>query len=584
MGSRRLCGVIFSLLLASVYALAQQPGGQTDPYGGGPGYGATGAPPLNATPEAPRARGADEGAGLTFKSQTTMVEVPVVVSDKSGAHLHQLTKADFKVQEDGKEQRIVNFEEIIPSNDRLTVHTDPPGTFRNLHLEGQRPHTISVIVLDMVNTPFLDQAYARGQLVKYLGDHLDSTQVLGLMVIGGKGVRVLSGLTTDPAVLIATLKKVGGEVSAMETFQTEAQAAAAAGNVPSGLMGGISPGEDPGAVFRRFVLNADAVEGTYKQARAIETTLQALLSIAWSLSGVPGRKSLIWATGSFPFYLDSYASVPGDNALRSLYERAMKALNDAEISVYPLDVRGVLGDPAYSGADSASAPEPGAANLSQDSTLNTLKIFAKMTGGRAYYGNNDLATALKNAAEDSSSYYLLGYYLDSRNRKPGWRKLQVSVSRKDAEVSARAGFLVTNAVVDPEATHKADVEFALNSPFESTGIAVAAQWQGISPDGSKKKIGFALQVPATDLINEADKNRFDVEFLARATKNGIASDTAGQTIKGTVPPNALPKIKADGIFYRNSLDLPPGEYQVQFVVRDNLSGRIGSLIVPLTVN
>ena len=77
---------------------------------------------------------------------------------------------------------------------------------------------MTVIVLDMVNTPFLDQSYARAQLIKYLADHLDSTQVLGLMVITSKGLKVLSGLTTDPAALIATLKKVSGEVSAMEKY------------------------------------------------------------------------------------------------------------------------------------------------------------------------------------------------------------------------------------------------------------------------------------------------------------------------------------------------------------------------------
>jgi VWFA-related protein len=585
MSARRLfCGLISWILIASVYLAARQSGGQTDPWNGGPGYGASGGPPINPPSDiSSTSRRADDGAGLVFKSQTTIVEVPVVVTDKSGVHLHGLTKGDFKLLEDAKEQRITSFEEIIPNSDRLMVHANPPGTFSNLHVEGQQPHSITVIVLDTVNTPFLDQSYARGQLIKYLGDHLDSTQVLGLMVIGSKGLRVLSGLTTDPALLIATLKKVGGEVSGMETFHADAQAAAADGNTPSGLLGGISAGEAPEAVFRRFVFKADAVESTYKQARAIETTLQAFLSLALSLSGMPGRKSVVWATGSFPFYLDSFADVPGDKTLRTLYERAMKALNDAEISLYPLDVRGLLSDPTYFGNEPGFTPGANSTSL-QDSTVNTLKRFAAMTGGRAYYGNNDLASALKHAAEDSSSYYLLGYYLDTRNKKAGWRKLQVSVARKDAEVSARAGFLVTNASVDPEVTHKADVEFALNSPFESTGIAVTEQWQGVSSDASKKRIGFALKVPATDLIDEADKNRFDVEFVARATKKGVVGDTVGQTIKGTVPPNGLAKIKADGIFYRNSFDLPPGEYQVQFVVRDNLSGRIGSVIVPLTVN
>jgi VWFA-related protein len=130
---------------------------------------------------------------------------------------------------------------------------------------------------------------------------------------------------------------------------------------------------------------------------------------------------VIWVTGSFPFYLDSFAAVPGDNALRTLYERAMKALNDAEISVYPLDVRGLLSDPAYFGQDTGSTPAAGSTEFLQDSTLESLKNFARMTGGHAYYGNNDLGSALRHAAEDSSSYYLLSYYLDTHHNKPGWR-------------------------------------------------------------------------------------------------------------------------------------------------------------------
>ncbi len=578
---RWLVAFVSSLLLVSLYGVAQQ----LDPYGGSasaPGSGATGLP-LGASADIPQtSRRANEGEGLKFEAQATLVEVPVVVTDKSGVHIHQLTQADFKILEDGKQQRIASFEEITPTTEPLMVPADASGTFSNLHLQGQRPHAVTVIALDTLNTPFLNQADGRRQLIKYLADHLDSTQALGLVAIGSKGLKILSPLTTDPAAVTAALKKISGEVSTMEGFPVEAQAAVATGVEPSGLLGGISRTATPEAVFGRF-LKVDAVEASYQQGRTIETTLQAFLSLAWSLSGVPGRKSVVWVTGGFPFYLDSFMSEPGDSALRVLYERAMKALNDAQISIYPIDVRGLLSDPSYF-ANTRSGSSSDAAGFLQDSTVDSLKNFARMTGGHAYYGNNDLASAIKHAVEDSSSYYLLGYYLDTHKNKPGWRKLQVEVSRKDAEVGARAGFLVTNASVNPEVTHKADVEFALNSPFESTGIAVTEQWQGALPDGGKKKIGFALHVPATDLINEADNNRFDVEFVARAAKKGTIADTVGQTVKGTLPPNALAKIKADGIFYRSSFDLSPGEYQVRFVVRDNLSGRIGSVIVPLTVN
>jgi VWFA-related protein len=421
-------------------------------------------------------------------------------------------------------------------------------------------------------------------LIKYLADHLESGQVLGLVVVGSKGVKVLSGLNSDPASLIAALKKASGELSPMQAFGSEGQVAAATGNRSSELGGGTSPGEDPAEKMRQFILNADTLEGAYQQSRAIEDTMKAFLAIAWSLSGIPGRKSLIWATGGFPFPLDSPSSVPGGSQ-SVLYERAMEALKDAQVSVYPVDVRGLVsagGDVTYSGDGSAN-------NVSgrgwlQSSTLDTLKTFAEMTGGRAFYNSNDLAAGFKRAAEDSASYYLLGYYMNTANSKPGWRKLQVQVQRKDTEVRARAGFFVTNATVDPDLTHKADIGFALSSPFDSTGIAVTVKWQGTSPDGTKKKVAFALHLPAAGVIDEGNRNRFDVDFVAQATLKGAPVGSAGQTTKGTIPPAGLAKIKADGIFYQNALELPPGSYDVRFVVRNNLSGRIGSVTAPLTVN
>ena len=85
-----------------------------------------------------------------------------------------------------------------------------------------------------------------------------------------------------------------------------------------------------------------------------------------------------------------------------------------------------------------------------------------------------------------------------------------------------------------------------------------------------------MHIPATDLVNEADQNRIDAEFVAQVTKEGVPSGAISQTIKGLIVPDTLVKLKAEGVVYHNSFDLAPGEYQVRFVVRDNLSGRIGS--------
>lgn len=587
----------FLILWCVPAAMAQRGGGGSGSRGGTSSSAATGThsspyagnystAPNSITPGAH----ADDEKKVEFRSQTVLVQVPTVVTDKAGNHIHELKKEDFKVEENGKEQKLTVFEEITATKTGLTQVANPPGTYSNLAQNGDPPRNVAVIALDTVNTPFLDQTYGRKQLVQYLADNLDSVPVLAMVVIGSKGVKTISGLTNDPATLLAALKKVRGELPAMQGIDTDAQALAAAGGANTAMLPLLSPGGDPTAQLEQFVTQGDAVFASYQQTRAIENTMQAFLMIAWSLSGIPGRKSLIWATGGFPFYMDSPSTVPG-GYLSVLYERAMEALNDAQVSVYPVDVRGLVNyspvaDATVHGGVSGPAMAIKTTNRSwlQASTIGTLQDFAAMTGGRAFYNSNDLVSAFKHAIDDSTSYYLLGYYMDTSNTKPGWRKLHVKVARKDVEVRARSGFLVTNATMNPQLTQQADLVFALNSSFDSTGIPLTVQWRGTLADGDKRKIAFAMHLPFTALTIEGERNAYDMDFVGQAIKKGTPPSNVGGTAKGSLTPDALAKLKTEGIFYGNSFDLPPGEYSVKFVVRDNLSGRVGSVTAPLTVN
>jgi VWFA-related protein len=461
-------------------------------------------------------------------------------------------------------------------------------------LNGDAPRNVVIIALDTVNTPFLDQATGRKQLIQYLADSLNSVPVMAMVVIGSNGVRTISGLTNDPDALLAALKTVRGELPALQGIDIDSQAIAAGSGGTTGIGTILSPagggiGGDPAAAIRQFVVQGEAAVNGYVQDRAIENTMQAFLSIAWSLSGVPGRKSLIWATGGFPFLMDSPSAVPG-GYLSVLYERAMEALNDAQVSVYPVDVRGLVNTSAI--ADSTRHGTVSGQGMAvrntnrawlQGSKVDTLKDFAEMTGGKAYYNTNDLATSFKRAVDDSASYYLIGYYLDTHNTKPGWRKLKVKVEHKDVEVRARTGFLVTNTTMNPDLTQHADIGFALTSPFDSTGIPLSVQWRGTAPDGDNKKIGFTLHLPGTG-VTIGDSNAYNVDFMAQAVKNNAQPANVGSTAKGIFTTDALAKVRSDGIFYNSSFHLPPGDYRVKFVVRDNLSGRIGSVSAPLTVN
>ena len=194
-------------------------------------------------------------------------------------------------------------------------------------------------------------------------------------------------------------------------------------------------------------------------------------------------------------------------------------------------------------------------------------------------------TGRRCAADDSSSYYLLGYYLDTKNTKPGWRQLKVKTRKHNAEVRARNGFFVTNATVNPAISRQADMQIAVASPFDSTGIGMTVRWLASSPDGDKKKVAYLLSLPGDSItVAQGQRPGFDLDVLSVAIKNGVAANSLSQTLHGNPTTETLAKLKSDGLAYKNAIELAPGDYTVRFVVRDNLNGRVGSVSAPLTVN
>lgn len=537
---------------------------------------------------------------MEFRTETVLVQVPVTVTDKSGKHIHGLAREDFQVLENGNPQKIANFEEIVASHSALPAPAVHDGVFSNIDPVPDKAHTAVVIALDTINTPYMDQAYGRKEMIKYLATHVEAGQPIGLVQINGKGLRVIHTLTSDPTVLVEALKKVNGEIPALQGVDIDAQAAATVGvdpsNTPLSTVSLMSMGtegvSETTAQLLSFIANGDATIVRMQQDHAIEITLRAFLDIATALSGIPGRKAVLWATGSFPFAMDSYSAVPG-GYLTGLYEHVIQALDDADISVYPVDVRGLVntspaGDATYSGSLTGPAMSRAATARGwlQNSTLDTLRQFAEMTGGRAYYNNNDVEGGFRKAVDDASEYYMLSYYLDTKNTKAGWRKLSVKVQKSGAEVRARVGFFVTSATTSPSANRQLDVESALASPFDDTGIPMTVKWMGNNADGEKRKVDFSIHMAGGSiLIEEPRNNHFKVEFDAVAyNKEGASAGTFGQVMEGGIKPESLASVKETGLGYHNSLELAPGQYTVRFVVRDNLTGKLGSVTAPLTVN
>jgi len=556
-----------------------------------------------------------ENSEVRFTSRTELVLIPTLVTDKAGAHITGLKKEDFAVLENGSARQISTFEEIT-SDPTLLSRPTHPDEFSNSVTGGGSTRRVTLIVLDLLNTSFTDQAYARKELLTYLSQSVDRREPTGLYILDRSGIHVVHDFTTAPGVLVAALRKVRGDASQMvdtpEDMEAMTGTATPEGSAGAGDSSGSGGGGRPGsaaamagaiqqeasrmqAMLEDSVLNFQA----FQQRLAITYTLEAMQQVAQALGGFPGRKSLIWAGGGFPFSVSDNTmqlAPAGRDSLTDvlpMYERTWQLLNDAQIALYPIDVKGLTSNMPSAAISVPNNPKhPGAFNRSaswrQLDTQATLETFAAATGGRPYFNSNDLVKGFHQSVNDSAQYYMIGYYLDRSNTKSGWRKLAVKVKRDHVEVRARTGFFVTNATINPEVTRDSDLAAALKSPLDYSALSLVARWETVQPSqqAGKKSVQYTVNVtPDADLIDTTDNSHLALDFFAVArTPTGQQVDRpSGKKVDVHLTAEQLATIRQKGIGYRGALELAPGEYNVRIIVRDSLSGRIGSVAAPLKV-
>jgi VWFA-related protein len=543
-----------------------------------------------------------QGPVPTIVSRTDLVLVPVVVSDKQGSHLSKLTKDNFRVEEDGKPQTISGFDEITANTKPMRRAAAPfPNSFTNEIVGDPSSRVLIIIALDFLNTTFTDEVFARRALLRYLGESVRPNMLVSLVTIDSTGLHIIHDFTTNPAVLVATLKGVNSGNTRLDTNDQEAleQGMEAQDRITMATeMASVSNLVNPDfirAAAQPNIINANVANA--REAQAIQTTMEGLQHLAQSCASVAGRKSLIWATGSFPYLTHDVNEMTG-LLNPDLYQRAFQMLANANIAVYPVDVRG-LSSSSASRYD-PNRPQQLSSNIAdraatlraseipnvesvRESSLSSMRTFADMTGGQAFINANDLQQSMVNATNDSTSYYLLTYYLSKdSSKKPGWHKLKVSVAQEGAKVRSRSGFFVSHATLDPEASRRIDEQVALDSPIDYTAMPMLLTWKEVQGGGKKNKANFILQV-APEVIR-IQENKVNLDFLgvARSAK-GEEAGKFSQNLSKDLNPDGVRQIQTGGITYTNTFQLPPGDYHVRVVVRDNATGLMGSVLAPLKV-
>jgi hypothetical protein len=272
------------------------------------------------------------------------------------------------------------------------------------------------------------------------------------------------------------------------------------------------------------------------------------------------------------------SSGPKIPELLPVYENVWRTLDRANIAVYPLED---LVNPAFVGAD---VGQPLPQHFDAHSNVSNLESFAEATGGRLCDRQTTALGCFREAVNDSSDYYLIGFYENSGNSKPGWRRLAVKVDLPEMQVRARSGYFFRGPQ-DENLVRKEEIQFALTSSLESTGVPLTVRLTLVKDVGGKKRVGFIFVLPpAVAAIDESDGNHINLNFAALAkTPDGTPVAVFSQNFEARLNLDAVDALKYTGAAYPGTIDVPPGEYTVRFVIRDNLSGLVGSTSASLKV-
>jgi VWFA-related protein len=557
-----------------------------------------------------------------IRVDTRLVEVNVIVRDQSNRPVEGLTKGDFTVYDRNKEQKIALFSVGSVHKLEKPIAPLPKGIYTNRPEQRvESPTTVTVVLLDAVNTRIEDQAYAKGQFIKFLSQIRPGDRVAVYAL--GNQLRILQDFTGDSKALLNSLARFRGDaLPYVEDSEPD-------------------PARTVDDDMNKWLNDKNALMADNAIRNRVRATVGAMEAIANHISHLPGRKNLVWITGSFPFTVGQHAtesitnwgdipdptqgaakatggsskavsggvgasysvygfdnnSLPGNaQPAREVFAafeddllRATKALNDANIAVYPVDARGLLAVPKIMTAQSSGiikADRLGSQGMSPISLtpagMNTMQVMAENTGGRAFYNTNDIQHAIRDALDDSEVTYTLGFYADASALDAQFHKLKVAVDRKHVEVRYRMGYMARPTGAPGANEREAVINDALWSPLDSDGVSLAARVER-AQEPKANSLRVMVSVDPSDLLFAEHEGRHtvSVEFaFALLAADGRNLDTIHQVKTMDLDGKQYQELSKLFVVSK-SFEPNPAIAQVRLIVLDRGSGRLGSLTLPV---
>jgi VWFA-related protein len=646
-------------------AAAEKPDSEVTPHTEATGQPPSGVP--SSPSPSPVADAAEKTAPAevlpvpTFKVSTKAVVVDVVVTDNKGSPVRGLSQQDFQITEDNHPQSTRYFREFndvdefaaqsqsapvstIAAGSATLASTTPspappvpsPNVFNN-RARSSREGAVTMVLFDMLNTPASDQVYARQQLIKFLESKPKMSQfALCALSSGEHPLRLIQGFTADETLLLAAAKGKRGQTrnNRWQASATEVQNSLA---TVTGLA--IAGGRTSG--FQNLVgalQNMQAEQYVTDTSERASRTIDAMMLLARYLSGISGRKNMVWLSASFPIALSigpisSNPSIDNPNYTYKI-KRATNLLADAQVAVYPVDVRGLQvfsagleSGAGVAGPRSFDPPDPTSPNsvslgsgipqgmdfVTQAAEQDTLNQFAVATGGKAFFNTNDIREAIATANEQGSNYYSFSYTSTNKVYNGKFRKIKVQLARKGYKLYYRQGYFADEVNVAAREAQLARNAITTAMQFGSPPAREVQLSVRVYPVGGKKKVDrttigevqmakrksapppqVEVQHYVIDYTLDASALRF-VPLQSGALHNNLALmissfGTDGRMLAGMstlaksdLQPEVYKRVIAGDIGFQEEVDIPVEAISMRLAVQDQMSGHLGTVDVPLPV-
>ena len=496
----------------------------------------------------------------TFRAQTRVVLVDVIVTDSKDQFVPALKVEDFTVQEDHKAQKISGFNVFrYEAPKSLPPMQLPPNQYTNFTQQAPGG-AVTILMLDTLNTERLEQAYARKAMAQLLR-RLPPGQRVGLFILSDKP-HLVQGFTSSSDALIAASKALSPDLSVV-TPQANPANQLSAPTVNDRV-------QESTNVNATFSLN-QGLGTTYADMTSdirFKLTIATLNALARSVSGFSGRKNLLWLSGHFPLrldaeYINNNRAGFGGHYSADVQETAA-LLAAAQIAVYPVDVKG-LGVAADTFAE---------------------EDLARETGGKAFYGSNAIDDALLHGLQQGSDYYTLAYSPENRKWDGRYRKIEVKLAQKGYKLTFRRGYYA-NEEKPFTGDEAARALASAIQPLVPVSTMLLVKAQVLLPDNEHKAVRIDYAVDSHDIsfADTADqKKHAAVDFMSVAWDRDFKSaGYSTDTMEADFLPAVYKQIMQTGFPAHQELTLKPGTYTLRLGVIDRGSQKIGTVDVPITI-